>query len=211
MTGEVIQQDGASAWIVVGSGISLTAGVQVQAHAAATIASLMAATEKDYPEFDARLQITAGTPTENNNVQIHLRPKADGTNAEPAPSGSFEPHYMGSFTLDNTVSSYYYVFRLQNWDKNGSIYLKSNEATTTLAISLAGEGLNGTAEIVADESFAPVGESFTSPTSEGTGLSIGTMTPTDTFPIWIRRVVASSQASLSNDTGVLSFKGDTAG
>lgn len=136
MAGELIIQDGASGWQTVGSSLSLTAGTFVQASSTNTIAALMAANEEDYPEFDVRLQITAGTPTENNTVQVHLRPKADGTNEAPAPSGSFEPHYLGSVTLDN-ATGYYYLFGLRNLDKNGTIYLKSNESSTTLTATLS--------------------------------------------------------------------------
>lgn len=87
----------------------------------------------------------------------------------------------------------------------------STQSTAAIAIALAGEGLNGTAETIADESTAPVGESFTSPTSEGAGLSMGTMAAGDTYPIWIRRTVTAAQSALSNDTAALTFKGDTAG
>lgn len=86
----------------------------------------------------------------------------------------------------------------------------STQSTAAIAIALAGEGLNGTAETVADESTAPAGESFTSPTTEGGGLSLGNMAAGDVYPIWIRRTVTAAQSALSNDTAVLSLKGDTA-
>jgi hypothetical protein len=85
------------------------------------------------------------------------------------------------------------------------------QSTVPLAIALAGEGLNGTAETPADEDTAPSGESFTSPTTEGAALSLGDMAAGDFYPLWIRRTVPSSQAALSNDTAVLRIKGDTAG
>jgi hypothetical protein len=85
------------------------------------------------------------------------------------------------------------------------------QSTAAIAIALAGEGLNGTAETIADESTAPAGETFTSPTTEGAALSIGDMAPDDYYPTWIRRTVAAEQTALSNDTAVLRTKGDTAG
>lgn len=85
------------------------------------------------------------------------------------------------------------------------------QSTVPLAIALAGEGLNGTAETVADESTAPTGETFSSPTVEGSALSFGDMAPGETYALWVRRTVPSSQAALSNDTAVLRVKGDTAG
>lgn len=86
----------------------------------------------------------------------------------------------------------------------------STQSTAAIAIALAGEGLNGTAETVADESTAPDGETFSAPATEGAGLSLGTMAAGDAYPIWIRRTVTAAQSALSNDTAVLSLKGDTA-
>lgn len=137
MSGEVIIQTGVSGYVEVASGISLTADIWVQADATNTIAALMVATEEDYPEFEALLEVTSGTPTENNTVEINIRAKADGTNEEPAPSGDFAPHFLGKFTLDNTASSSYYAFGLSNIDKLGTFYLKSNEASTTLTVTLS--------------------------------------------------------------------------
>ena len=86
----------------------------------------------------------------------------------------------------------------------------SSQSTAAISIALAGEGLNGTAETVGGEDSAPVGEAFTSPVTEGAGLSLGTMAAGDHYPIWIRRTVSAAQSALSNDTAVLSLKGDTA-
>ena len=133
MSGESVRVDGTSGWVSVGTGLSLTAGTFVQA-SSSTIATLLATTEEDYPEFEARLQITSGTPTENNTVEVHLR-MGDGTNQEPAPSGSFAPHYIGSITLDN-ATGYYFEDGLQILNKDSQIYLKSNEASTTLTATL---------------------------------------------------------------------------
>lgn len=133
MSGEIIRVIGTSGWVQVGAGLSLTAGTFVQA-SASTIATLLAAVEQDYPEFEARLQITAGTPTENNTVDIHLR-MGDGTNQQPAPSGSFAPHFVGAITLDNQTG-YYFEDGLQILNNDSEIYLKSNEASTTLTATL---------------------------------------------------------------------------
>ena len=84
----------------------------------------------------------------------------------------------------------------------------STQSTTTVSIALVTEGLNGVASTKANESTVP-GETFTTPVSEGTGLSLGTMAPGDFFGVRVRRTVPSSQAAV-NDTAVLSFKGDTA-
>jgi hypothetical protein len=136
MAGELVNLNGAAGFVTVATGLSLTAGVQIQAHATNTIASLFTVPEEDYPTFDIQIQVTAGTPTENNFVEVSFRPKADGTNESPAPSGAYGPHYVGSVTLDN-ATGYYYSFKMSVEDKLGTLYLKSNEASTALTVSVA--------------------------------------------------------------------------
>lgn len=133
MSGEIVRHIGASGWVQVATGLSLTAGTFIQA-SSSTFADLLAATEEDYPEFEARLQVTAGTPTENVTVDVHLR-MGDGTNQQPAPSGSFAPQLIGAITLDNQTG-YYFEDGLQILNKHAEIYLKSNEASTALTVTL---------------------------------------------------------------------------
>ena len=131
MAGEVVIQDGASGWVSVATGLSLSAATLTQVHATNTIASMMAAVEEDYPTFDIKISVTTGTPAENEQMQVHLRPKADGTAESVAPSGSFQPHFLGSVTLDNSApTANYYAFGLSNKDKFGTLYLKTATAIT---------------------------------------------------------------------------------
>lgn len=65
------------------------------------------------------------------------------------------------------------------------------------------------ADEVADESTAPSGESFSSPTSKGTGLSIGNIAAGSCRAIWIRRT-ATNSAAQSADGCTLQIEGDTA-
>lgn len=62
---------------------------------------------------------------------------------------------------------------------------------------------------IANEGAAPAGVSFSSPTSEGAGLSIGDLDADDVRAIWIRRTAANN-AALNNDGATLRVKGDTA-
>lgn len=133
MSGEYVRKDGASGWVEVVTGLSLTAGTFVQA-SSNSFASMLATTEKDYPEFEIKINITSGTPTENNTIEVHLR-MSDGTNTEPAPSGNFAPHNIGAVTLDN-ATGWYFEDGLPILNKNATIYLKSNEASTTLTASV---------------------------------------------------------------------------
>ena len=64
------------------------------------------------------------------------------------------------------------------------------------------------AEIV-DESTAPAGVTFSTPTTKGTGLAIGNMAPDTAQLIWIRRTAADT-AALNDDGVTLRVEGDTA-
>jgi hypothetical protein len=69
--------------------------------------------------------------------------------------------------------------------------------------------LNATAETVGNENTAPTGESFTVPTSEGAGLSLGNIPAGQRYAVWLRRVVTAGAAA-GTDTWTLRVKGDTA-
>lgn len=65
------------------------------------------------------------------------------------------------------------------------------------------------ADEVADEDTAPSGESFSSPTTKGTGLSIGDLAPGYCRAIWYRRTAADTPA-LDSDGVTVRVEGDTA-
>jgi len=96
--------------------------------------------------------------------------------------------------------------------QNTVIWISSDAsgADTDIAIALGGEGVNGTAETVANESTAPVGESFSTPVSAGSGLAIGDIPPLEHYPIWVRRTVNSSSSAATGLSVTLSVQGDTA-
>lgn len=101
----------------------------------------------------------------------------------------------GSLTLQSTVVWF-------STDSSG--------ADTDPAMALAGEGLNTTTETVADENTAPVGESFTTPTTEGGGLSMGNIPATQFYGLWIRRTVTAAASAASGLSFIITVKGDTA-
>lgn len=88
------------------------------------------------------------------------------------------------------------------------IQTQTPSADTDVAIALGGEGKNGTAETVADEGTAPVGESFTQPSSLAAGLTLGDLAPGESFPVWVRRTVNTAAAGAS-DGYTLKVQGDT--
>lgn len=84
----------------------------------------------------------------------------------------------------------------------------TSSANTELAIALGGEGVGGTAETVANETTAPVGESFTAPTTKAGGLSVADVPSGSFFPLWVRRR-KDAAAAAANDTGTLRVEGDS--
>lgn len=80
---------------------------------------------------------------------------------------------------------------------------------TSLALALAGEGVNGTAEVVANENTAPVGEVFTAPTTKAAGLTMPDLAPNAFQAVWVRRTAANT-AAVNADGGTLRVEFDTA-
>lgn len=107
------------------------------------------------------------------------------------------------------------------------IYIRNNNASLTLSaaflwiatdsasagseysLALDGNGLNGTAETVANESTAPSGETFTRPTSKAGGLSLGNIANGEFYPVWIRRVISPGASASNSDGPTLRVEGDT--
>lgn len=96
--------------------------------------------------------------------------------------------------------------------QNAKVWIQTQtpSADTDVEIALAGEGVNGTAETVADESTAPVGEVFSAPATEGAALSIGDIPPGQHQAIWVKRNVGVGAAAYNSDSVILRVKGDTA-
>lgn len=75
------------------------------------------------------------------------------------------------------------------------------------AASAIGSG-SAQAAVIANENTAPAGVSFSSPTTQAAGISLGTIPAGQCRAIWIRRAAANT-AALSNDGVTLSVAGDT--
>ncbi|WP_411753324.1 hypothetical protein [Serratia sp. (in: enterobacteria)] len=92
------------------------------------------------------------------------------------------------------------------------IYISSNttSADTSLEIALAGEGLNTTIETVVNENTAPVGETFSSPSTYAAGLSMGNIPNGQRYGFWAKRIVNSSATAVNDDTAIMKFDCDTA-
>jgi hypothetical protein len=96
--------------------------------------------------------------------------------------------------------------------QNAKVWIQTNtpSSQTTIALALAGEGLNGTAETIANENTAPAGESFSStPVDYSTGLSLTNIPAGQHYAVWIRRVVDAGAAAAA-DSFTIRVEGDTA-
>lgn len=66
------------------------------------------------------------------------------------------------------------------------------------------------AATVANETTAPGGVAFTSPTTKGTGLSIGELAPDEVRAVWVRLTVGASTSAKDLDGVTLRVECDTA-
>jgi hypothetical protein len=82
-------------------------------------------------------------------------------------------------------------------------------AGATFAIALAGEGASAAMETIANESTAPSGETFSSPTTKGTGLTIPDLAAGAYLGIWVRRVIGAATAATASTGPTLRVEGDT--
>ena len=106
----------------------------------------------------------------------------------------------------NTANSYQNVVVYLSAEVAGGTAIAI--ATDNIAASAIGAAAAQAAE-VATETTAPTGTSaFSSPTTIGTGLSLGTIAVGSTRAFWIRRT-ASNTAALSADGVTVAVTGDT--
>ncbi len=115
-------------WVSAGTGIVLSADTWTEVSASDFVA-LLGAVESLYPEFEMKVDVTTGTPAENDLIEVNLR-MSDGTTAEPAPSGNFAPHFVGSVILDNASLVPYYKDGLAILSEKATIYIKCATALT---------------------------------------------------------------------------------
>jgi hypothetical protein len=96
--------------------------------------------------------------------------------------------------------------------QNSVVWIDTNTPATdtSVEIALAGEGVNGTAETIANESTAPVGETFTAPASKGAGLAVGDIPAGQHIAVWVKRIINAAAAANNLDNVIIRIEGDTA-
>lgn len=156
---------------------------------------------------------------------IHYRMSGGASNTDPAAAlgGAKSNTSFSTNAVFDDVSSAeaasgdteYRCFYVHN--NHGSLTLQgakiwietqTSSADTSIAIALAGEGKNGTAETITDENTAPSGETFSQPSNFAGGLTLGDLAPGEHYPVWVKRIVNASAAS-ATDTWTIRVQGDT--
>jgi hypothetical protein len=125
----------------------------------------------------------------------------DDVSGDEAASGDTE--YRGVYILNNGTVDL----------QSAKLWIQSNTPDTDTAVqmALAGAGSNATMATIANESTAPAdGASFSSASSFGTGLNVGTLAAGQRYGVWIKRIVNVGAAAFNNDTFTLRVQGDTA-
>lgn len=159
-------------------------------------------------------------PIISSEIKFYL--SGGSGNSDPAASlgGAISTTEVTGSTLFDTVSgaesaagdTNYRCIYVKNTDGAltlfGSKIWLQTDSESQLTIALGGEGMNGTAETVANEATAPSGETFSEAASEGAALSMGDMDAGEYYPVWIKRVVTAG-ASAASATFTLRAKGDT--
>jgi hypothetical protein len=169
-------------------------------------------------------------------IKLSVTAAAGNTTAQPDPNLSLGDQISTTQVTDNTLHN---LFDVVSGDENAAseaeyrcIFVHNAHATLTLfgavawlsaetagganiAIAVDGTAASAVgsasaqADTVANENTAPSGEVFTSPTTKGTGISIGDLAAGQCRAIWVRRTAANS-AALDNDSVTIRVEGDTA-
>lgn len=107
-------------------------------------------------------------------------------------------------------------FRQEDADVNGLIdpvlWVRVNTPSddSSMAIGIDPAGKNGTAAIIIDDSAAPVGVSFSSPSTKLSGLFLpdAPYLENDYVAFWVRRTIRAGASSASTDPAIFRIQGD---
>ena len=89
------------------------------------------ATEQTYPLLDFKLDVTAGTFSAGDTVNLYRIP-GDGTDQAPTATSTHKHMYVGSFTLSGTADEYY-LYGVNNVDANDKFIWEADVATSVTA------------------------------------------------------------------------------
>jgi hypothetical protein len=167
-------------------------------------------------------------PIVANDIKFYLSGGAGNSNPNASLGGDISTTEITTATLHNLFDivasaeaeagdTEYRCFYVRN--THGSLTLQdakvwisgdNSGADAAIAISLATQGVNGTAATIANEDTAPAGQTFTTPVAEGAALTIGDVPQGQHQAIWVRRVITAGAAASNNNNVTFTVKGDTA-
>lgn len=133
--------------------------------------------------------IAASLGGAKSNTQVPAGGVFDDVQPSEASAGDIEYRCVYVHNAHATLTMQGTVFWIQT---------NTPSASTVVHIAAGGEGLNGTAESVANENTAPVGESFVLAPDQANGIVLGDIPPGQHYPVWIRRTVTAGAGSAAD-------------
>lgn len=129
-----------------------------------------------------------------------------------APAGIFDDVSSAEAAAGDVEYRCFYVHNnhgsLTLTDARIWIQTQTPSGDTDVALALGNAAMNATETAVANESTAPSGPTFSSPSSYAGGIALGDIPPGQHRAVWIRRTV-SAAAAVAADSFQLRTQGDT--
>lgn len=156
---------------------------------------------------------TGGTPSTSLGDQVSTTQITDATlhalfdEVSAAENAAQTAEYRCFFIHNsNTLNAYQnVVIWLASEVASGASIAIGVDTTAASAVGAA----TAQALTIANETTAPAGVTFSAPTTQGAGLSLGTIPANSVKAVWVRRTPANT-AAINNDGGQLSVWGETA-
>jgi hypothetical protein len=163
-------------------------------------------------------------PIVTNDIQYRLSGGSSNTSPAASLGGVKSSTQVGSDLFDDVASAesaagdieYRCVYVHNNHGsltmESSKVWIQANTPSpdTTVAIAAGTAAINATEQTVGDEGTAPSGTSFSSPTSEGTAISLGNIPAGQHKAVWVRRTVTAGASAFNSDSFTLRVKCDTA-
>lgn len=157
---------------------------------------------------DLQVRLSGGAANSDPNLSL-----GGAKSSVTAPTNLFDNVSSAESSAGHTDYRCYYIHNAHATltAQSAKVWIQSNTPSpdTTVTIALAGEGVNGTAETIANENTAPVGETFSAAATEGAALAIGNIPPGQHIAIWVKRVVTGGAAAYTGDGCTIRVKADT--
>jgi len=123
----------------------------------------------------------------------------DNVSGEEGKAGDVE--YRGIYVKNTGATT---LFGAKVWIKSDA-----TSASDATAIALASEAVNEAMGTIKDESTAPSGPTFSAPSKQSEGLSIGDIPAGQFKGIWVRRTITAGAAAEDEDTFTIRAEGET--